>query len=126
MKTNSKYEVAVEFGYASPLVSLAMTKQEFSCAGDLIIYLEDHEDELQEENKKRVKVEHERIVSLRKETELLYRSMLCLRCRVMPRTVVLLPCAHFCLCSTCEQLCRYCPVSDCNSYYDTTIKTYMS
>ena len=129
MKTNSKHEVAVEFGYASSVVSLALTKQDFSCAGDLIDYLELYEEDLHKEdmekNAKESGADHEKILTLREETELLYRSALCLRCRKRPRTIIILPCGHFSLCSNCEKWCRYCPVLDCNSYIMSAITTFM-
>ena len=116
MNKSSRYQVAIEFGYAPPIVLRALSKQEFSCAGDLIEYLELHEEELQKEEKS----------ALRKETEHLYRNVMCLWCETQPRTIVFLPCAHLCLCSDCSDLCKCCPLPNCNSCIESKIVTYIS
>ena len=151
MYSSSKHEVAVNFGYDNAAVILALSKQNFACAGDLIEYLNNHEKELEREMKENEEKEErerqevkekeereqqelkekeererqEKLRYLREETEQLFRTKLCVVCERRPRTIVTLPCSHFALCSSCKTARKFCPISDCNLFIEVALLTFV-
>ena len=63
-------------------------------------------------------------LSLRKETERLYRESKCLICGLTNRTRVNLPCCHLTHCESCDTFVKQCPRSSCRSEIACTIQTY--
>ena len=63
-------------------------------------------------------------LSLREETERLYRQSKCLICCRTNRTRVNLPCSHLTHCESCDKLVKRCPLSSCSSEIACTIQTY--
>ena len=65
-----------------------------------------------------------RALSLKEETELLYREAMCLACQKNKRSIVTLPCCHFTLCRVCEPIIRKCPFRQCEEKIESAILTY--
>ncbi|KAL3883079.1 hypothetical protein ACJMK2_029372 [Sinanodonta woodiana] len=63
------------------------------------------------------------VLDLQQENEQLRRSMRCISCRNEDRNILLLPCTHFCLCSTCAKTSNICPL--CFKRIGEKIKTYV-
>lgn len=134
MSPITRIQVAMEFGFAKPLIQRALLKQDFKCAGDLVQYLEEHEEELKQDMKEETErvmlasseLEKTSLLTLREETEILYRNSLCFVCLKNPRTVLTLPCCHFLLCKLCLKKIEHCPVSDCASPIYDVINTFVS
>lgn len=148
MTTDCQRQVAEEFGYELPVIFLASSKRYFKRANDLIDYLEEHEEELKNEVKEkeamlmkvrleekeerarleietRKKEEPKTTSSLRKETERLYSATHCLVCAKNQCNIVLLPCAHFCLCSVCAKHSKVCPRRDCKTVIMEAIHVFL-
>ena len=145
MSPAAQYRVAIEFGFPEKIVRRILQKIKFKDAGTFIEYLETHMEELKANAKSDEEVEKQETIkqattppplqptappptstlSLREETELLYRQSKCLVCRKNMRTFVSLPCCHFSLCSQCEPSARKCPLQSCQEKIDAVIKTYM-
>ena len=113
-------QVALEFGYSEAIISLTLSRLKFNTSGDLIDYLDIHEEELEEEVIRREKA------NLRDDTERLYRSSLCVMCVKNAREIVILPCGHYCLCVACEKQCRFCPVKKCAMLITFAIRTFQA
>ena len=150
MPADTQYAVAVELCYPEKIVKLALRRKTFKDAGSLLDYLDANEEELREqadneaaaaaaaEEAKRVEDEQEEEensaqvknptikLSLREETELLYRRSVCLRCQRHKRTQVCLPCCHFALCDSCERSTDVCPFHGCNTIILHTVRTFMA
>ncbi|KAL3883078.1 hypothetical protein ACJMK2_029371 [Sinanodonta woodiana] len=62
-------------------------------------------------------------LTLQQENERLRQSVQCVNCRKSQRSIFLLPCTHFCLCSTCAEKSSICPV--CYKRIKEKIKTYL-
>ena len=137
--------VALEFGYDEEIVKRVLKKCEFDDAGDLLDYLDTHNEELEaekeveeeptpEEEKELPQASAQPLTpsappptesSLRQETEDLYRRSICLNCFRRRRCFVVLPCSHFSICDNCEKELRKCPARDCGEAIECSIKTYM-
>ena len=138
MCSNSKLQIALEFGFTELAASYAISKHDFATAGDLVEYLDLHEEELErlakeEDLERRVKEkevcdqqqQQQQPLTLREETEFWLRRSLCRVCVKEKRSIVTLPCSHFYLCSQCEKTCQYCPNPDCNTIIEVAIKTIL-
>jgi hypothetical protein len=138
MSFETLLQVAIEMDYPESIVRHTLRRHQFENAGQLIDFLEDNMSNLQQE----VQVEEEeeekschnvtsnaaesklKELSLKEETELLYRLSFCLKCWKNPRTLVILPCSHFALCDSCGKTARTCPRRDCQAYIECIIHTY--
>ena len=145
MSKDTHYRVALEFDFPEALVRHILRRQSFKDAGSFIDYLETYMEELEAKGEK-----FEEIVeavdnlsldnqaqgataslspaklTLREETERLYRKSKCLICVKKSRACVLLPCCHLALCSQCEPRALRCPVTDCGEKIKSVIPTYFS
>ncbi|KAK3576270.1 hypothetical protein CHS0354_027716 [Potamilus streckersoni] len=63
------------------------------------------------------------VLALQQENEQLRRSIQCVHCNIEKRDILLLPCTHFCLCSTCAKTSNICPL--CFKRIREKIKTYV-
>ena len=142
MSSSTQHAVALELGFPDSLIRQALRLRKFKNAGELVDYLDSreeefsaaaakHEDEVRDAAAAAGKTEDltggevvEKELSLREETELLYRLSVCLSCRVQARRIVLLPCGHFALCTACAKLKKNCPVRGCNVKIMETILTF--
>ena len=142
MPVQTQYRVAVEMGFPENIVKRVLRKHVFKSAGDLVDYLEtnleileaeEEENDKEEEAEKQEKVETPSTtsivtaldnLSLRDETEKLYKQSVCLVCFKRKRTFVILPCGHFTVCDFCERKTRKCPRTDCQQAVECTIRTY--
>ena len=154
MSPSTQHLVALEFGFPERIICRALRLKTFKTAGELVDYLDEHEEELSaieeqdggsataavveketppavvkaEEAKVDTKAEGEvkkSKLTLRAETEWLYKISLCLACRKKPRTIVLLPCGHYALCSTCAKMKDTCPIKSCSEKIGEIIQTFM-
>lgn len=137
MCSSSKEQVAVEFGFDKAVVQVALSKQTFANAGDLIDYLDLHEEELKEESVKlheeelkeaKEKEESDKQVileDLRRETATLLFLRQCRACMKEECSYLALPCSHLCLCSRCAKTCQYCPHPECNLPIDIVLHTFL-
>lgn len=140
MWSDSKLQIALEFGFTELVASYAISKHDFATAGDLVDYLDLHEEELErlakeEELERRVKEkevcdqqqqqQQQQTLTLREETEFLLRRSLCRVCVKEKPSIVTLPCGHFYLCSQCEKTCQYCPDPDCNMIIEVAMNTIL-
>ena len=147
MSPATQYRVAVEFGFPEAIVRRILYKNRFKDAGTFIEYLEVYMEELKAKTDEEVEKQEtapplqptapppppppspsppSSKLSLREETELLYRQSTCLVCLKNSRTFVTLPCCHFTLCSQCEPSARKCPLQSCQEKIGAAIKTYMT
>lgn len=142
MPVETQYRVALEMGFSKAIVKRILHKCVFESAGDLVDYLEENVEvlEAQEESDKEDEKEErqERMetpavassiaalanLSLRDETEKLYKQSVCLVCFKRNRSFVTLPCSHFTVCDSCEAKTRKCPRTDCRQAIECTIRTY--
>jgi hypothetical protein len=136
MSAEIQFQVAIEMDFPERIVSHVLRKHQFENAGQLVNFLEDNmeliETELEEENYCNENVvaspskdEAMKELSLREETELLYRLSYCLKCWTNPRTLVCLPCSHYTLCEDCEKTTKTCPRRDCQASIEYVIRIYM-
>ena len=130
---SSQYRVALEFGYDSQRIKQVLEKKKFASAGDLIDFLEESEVEEYETKSGETELKKEEVekiesltqkLSLREETERLYRNAICLRCARKSRNILCLPCTHLSLCSDCASLTSTCPM--CKTSILGTIVTYIA
>ena len=152
MSANVQYRIALELDFPEKIVRRALQKYKFKDAGTFVDYLEMHMDEFEAEGEEEEEVNSEeknitlvtppdvkedekgavadsstittKQLSLKEETELLYRQSRCLACCDNRRSFVTLPCSHFTLCASCEPKARQCPLSDCREEIECTIQTY--
>lgn len=151
MSYNVMYKVAIELGFPNRTVERALKKYKFKSAGSLVDYIETHREEFEVDNEEEeAEADEEKItiacfptedesnkaqteaassshisqLTLREQTEILYRRSICLMCHKNRRCFVILPCSHFALCATCEPSTRKCPLLDCQEYISCTIQTY--
>ena len=151
MSASTQCTVALELGYPEKIVKRALRKYKFKDAGSLLEYVDTHMDELEGEEDEEEKEEpppeekkitilptHEKSVasaantgpdqkrklSLKEETEILYRQSKCVKCLENARTFLCLPCCHFTLCDACEKTSRACPLRDSQEAIAATIRTY--
>ena len=135
MASSSKRTAALELGFPEKHVTHALSIKTFVNAGQLVDFLDDNEEELTtailEKERKAAEASSgrgtssEKVLSLREETERLYRMSLCLACWKRPRTIVLLPCGHYALCSTCNKHKEQCPMKDCGEKILCSISTFL-
>ena len=152
MSPSTQQLVALEFGFSERLIRRALRLKTFKTAGELVDYLDEHEEELsaiEEQDSggataavveketppevtkaEEVKVDKKEVkkkpkLTLRAETEWLYKTSLCLACWKKPRTIVLLPCCHYALCSTCAKMKDKCPLNSCSEKIVEIIPTFM-
>lgn len=60
------------------------------------------------------------------ETKHLLHLRHCHICNDRPRQIVNLPCCHFSMCIQCDKYTRYCPLSDCGTFIDDSIQTFLA
>ena len=147
MSASIQYAVALELDFPKKIIQRALRKYKFQSAGSLVDYVETHMDEFEEQDEeeleetpqeKNITIQptlepqvdvaipnHMKQLSLREETELLYRQANCLKCLNEKRTVLLLPCSHFALCNKCEKTSSKCLVRGCNKVITDSIRTYV-
>ena len=70
-----------------------------------------------------VPIEDLKELSLREQTENLYREAYCLICN-NKRPIVVLPYCHFIMCTICESATRLCPVRYSKAKIESCIHTY--
>ncbi len=156
MPATTQLRVAIEFGFPEKIVVRVLRRHKFDTAGDLVMHLEDHWEELKKEDESEEKPPSEteppseekppseteppaekrdeekpmaaepqtRELTLREETEALYRNSICLVCWKRKRTHVTLPCSHFNVCDACEPTTRRCPLRTCGEAVECSIRTY--
>ena len=139
MPAETQYRVAVEMGFPENITKRVLRKNAFKSAGNLVDYLETNlemleaEEENDKEEERQEKIETPATtsivaaldnLSLRVETENLYKQSVCLVCFKRKRTFVILPCSHFTVCDFCERKTRKCPRTDCQEEIECTIRTY--
>lgn len=139
MFSNTQYRVACELGYCDRIVKRILQRRHFKDAGSLVEYLDDNEEELMNEESnappspippKREKPKLSLFIppinalTLREETEKLYRQSSCALCRKERRTHVLLPCGHYAVCGKCVPTIKHCPIKACNQLILSKIQTY--
>ena len=135
MCENVHYQVALEFGYPKNLIKYFLAENKFNSAGSFLEYLDTHIDDLEAENEheeneyeevneKDIPIKEVEELSLKEETEILYREAHCLICLKNKRNVVALPCCHFIMCATCESSTRQCPAMYCKAKIESCIHTY--
>ena len=131
-----QYQIAIELGYNAALVKKVLARQSFKRASDLIDCL--WEEELLEETVEET-VEDERkipsapplpleekLCNLLEETSLLYYQSKCLRCKERERNIVLIPCGHFSLCTSCVSRTALCPKEDCRVEIEDKIVAFLA
>ena len=155
MSASTQYIVALELDYPEKIVKRALRKYKFKDAGSFLEYVDTHMEEFEgedEEEKEEPPPEEKNItiqptredvdkaqgstvisttdqikeLSLKEETEILYRQSLCLMCWKERRTILCLPCCHFTLCDMCEKTTRTCPLRDCKEVIAGTVRTYIA
>lgn len=118
-----QYKVAKEFGFSKFVIRLCQSTHVFKTAGDLVDYLDRHEESLEKLVKENENAEKQKKTErLRRETECLYRETLCVVCLQNSRKLMVLPCAHFCLCERCEKKFFVCPFQDCKEPISCVIR----
>ena len=137
MNETAQHQIALEFGYPKNIVKGCLAKKKFHSAGSFLEYLDTHNDDLEQEVEEEVDLGREDIeeekdaptedlkeLSLKEETENLYREAYCLICCKNKRSIVVLPCCHFIMCAICESVTRLCPVRYCKAKIASCIHTY--
>ena len=112
VKEEEQQEVEPEAAVASP-------PQETECKGD------EKKEEEKEEEEVAPASDPPRPITLREETEELYKNSICLRCFARRRCFVSLPCCHLSLCDKCERSTTHCPMRGCNEKIECVIETFM-
>ena len=91
------------------LIKYCLAENKFNSAGGSFLeYLHTHIDDLEEENEheeineKDIPIKKVEELSLREETEILYREAHYLICLKNKRNIVALPCCHFIMCRPCH------------------------
>ena len=151
MSASTQYTVALELDYPEKIVKRALRKYRFKDAGSFLEYLDNHMEEFEGEDEEEKEeptpeeknitilptketvdkaqestTEKEKELSLKEETEILYRQSLCLMCWKERRTILCLPCCHFTLCDMCEKKTHICPLRDCKEVIADTVRTYVA
>ena len=147
--TDSKIQVALEFGFSYAQICLALQRNTFLNAGELVDYLSEEmvyweveaclsPDELAQQMKKTLSLQEEKDStqqacasikhdlcelppSLYEETYDLKYKALCLRCRERKRNVLSFPCCHMGLCLVCSYTATHCPSRDCATFIESTM-----
>ena len=128
----SKFEVALEFGFSRSKIFKAMRRQGFENAGDLIAYLDEHDDSEDSEDDSVVPLEQQlqqmKLVDnpLWRETVQLYVKSHCLVCKLEKRSIITLPCCHFSLCSKCARKTLRCPLKECEDVILQTLHVFQA
>ena len=138
MSYKQQRQIARELGYADSIIDMAFRHQNsFINAGELVDYLYLYEDRLtqkvirlekwrQEEKEKKLLEEKKKLEKLRYETARLHSQTLCLICGKKQRTLVNLPCAHYCLCRLCGDFCKICPIDECKMPILAVVNTFLA
>lgn len=153
MYSRTQHQVACELDRPERIVRRVLQRQHFKDAGSLLEYLDDNEEELEAEELNAppspVPPKHEKpkltvvipprnwhivgkieekppikALTLRQETELLYKQSICLVCRKERRKYVLLPCSHLAVCDSCLFFTKRCPMKSCNEPIVDSVRTY--
>ena len=152
--TDSQIKVALEFGFSNAHISLALQRNAFENAGELVDYLSEDllyweveacltVDELYRQMEKLLTLQEKTTPDapgataslcmedemvdpslLYRETLTLHKQTMCLRCKERKREMISFPCSHIALCLVCSYSASHCPMRDCVEVIKETIRVH--